>query len=162
MGEPRLNLRWSRLVLLVVAGSVACQAIAHYVPRPSVWPSVLFTAFATYGLFFAVRGIKRGLGFVSTNRHPDALTTTIVLANATMRREILRGVAHLNVFLIGVLSLGPPSWFGEFFTASIFFLVYTLNVNATLDHTLTRRLQTAHGRDTRIAADKLRKDGKHG
>lgn len=156
MGEPRLNVRWPVLVGLVVAGLVLCQSIAMYVPTGSHLNAYLFSLFSLYGIFFAYRGIRRGVGFIATAGDTH-LRVDKTLAVANLRREILRGVAHLNVLLIGVLAIDPPAWFGRFFVAAMFFLVYTMDVNSTLDDTLKERVKRAHALDTKEEVQRMKR-----
>lgn len=155
----RLNLGPSGFLALGVAGVASSYAIAHWVPPGGRWLSWLFIAYAVYGTLFAIRALGRARRFVR-DAGPD-LTVGHVYSTALMRREGLKLLAYIDVLVIGVLSLDPQPWFGTFFTAAMFHLVYTMNVNSTLDDTLGGRLRRARDIEAeRAAAVRKRKPRK--
>lgn len=151
-----LNVRWPYLLATIIAGGLSSQAIAHWVPSQGKWLAILFLGYSVYGLVYAVKGILTGYHLQQRAKSGDVTLVGRVYATANLRRELLRGVGHANIFLLGLLSLlpVPPDWFHEFFIASMFNLVYVMDVNATLDDTLDERLRKAEGVQIRLDAEK--------
>lgn len=150
MAGPKLNVRGGQLLATIVAGWVAAHLIAHYVPEEGKWLSWLFILYSSYGLIYGVRGLVRGIKFLRADDSPH-ISPERVYVIANLRREILRLEAHIMVFLVGVFSLNPSAWFGKFFTAAMFNLVYAMGVNSTLDDTLGVRMRRAN----QIQAERL-------
>lgn len=150
------NVRWWTLAALIVGGSVSAWLIAVLVPPTSRFLTGLFLGYATYGLVFAVKQIRHGWLLLRKAEEPDVSLVGRVYAVAALRREILRGVGHVVVFVLGVVSLLRLSWFGQMFVASMFMLIYVMDVNATLDDTLDRRMRRAEAEETRRAVERAR------
>lgn len=128
-----------KIAALVLVGAGASQTIALTVHGQRSL-ALLFLVFGIYGMLFAVRAMFRGYRF-SVRQY--TYLADRVIAIATFRREGLKLFSYAHVVAIGLLSIDPPPWFGTFFTAVMFNLIYTMDVNSTLDDSLEARIKEA-------------------
>lgn len=150
----RLVFRLPELIVIMGVGAIACWLIADLIPGNSRWLTYLFIAFSVYGVVFAAKAVRRALRFLKIP-NGDEVGHVFVIASA--RRESLKAVGALVFASLGILGVDPPSWFGTYFIASLFYLVYINNVNSTLDDTLPVRLRAAREIDDRRAATEVTK-----
>lgn len=154
-----LKVRGFLLAGLVTIGWVSSQAIAMFAPAGDFLSS-LFVVYGTFGMVFASRGIWRGARFLRGEQPADTPEYIYVVGN--MRREVLRFDAHLVLFLMGVFALLRVPWFNTFFVASMFNLLYVMDVNGTMDDLLGKRMRQSQARVVKRAVTEQKRKRKGG
>lgn len=137
-----------RLFAYQAAGAAGTFVLSHYFADPgSRIPAVVWIVIAIAGVAFGVRGLLYAFADLT---HLDARSINgpiRVYAAENIRREYVRLLAHLLMLSLGVVALLPAemtaAWFGEYFTACLVYVQFSLVLNSALDAPVRARMREA-------------------